>query len=73
MQSIRVINRALGPARYLKLGIPIRMSGDISSGSMGRAWKDREHAAETKYFNKKDAEVLAELAKKLQNHTQVSY
>lgn len=39
---------------------------------MGRAWADKEHAAESQYFNKKDAELLAQLAGKLKNHTAVS-
>lgn len=40
---------------------------------MGKAWADKEHAAENQYFNKKDAEVLAKLADKLKNHTAVRF
>lgn len=49
-----------------------RASSNISGGSMGKAWADKEHAAEAQYFNKKDAELLAQLAGKLKNHTAVS-
>lgn len=38
---------------------------------MGKAWSDKEHAAEAQYFNKKDAELLAKLANKLHAHTAV--
>lgn len=44
-----------------------QMSG-VSGGSMGRAWKDREHAAEELYFSKQDAEALAKLAQKMHGH-----
>lgn len=40
---------------------------------MGKAWADKEHAAENQYFNRKDAEVLAALAKKLEAHAAVSF
>ncbi|PXF49597.1 hypothetical protein BWQ96_00667 [Gracilariopsis chorda] len=73
MQSLRAIQRLSAPARSLSRATAIRMSSsDIASGSMGRAWKDREHAAETQYFNKRDAEILHELAKKLKAQTQPS-
>lgn len=38
---------------------------------MGKAWADKEHAVENQYFNKRDVEVLAQLAAKLKNHTAV--
>lgn len=38
---------------------------------MGRAWADKEHAAESQYFNKRDAELLAKLADKLHATTAV--
>lgn len=37
---------------------------------MGRAWADKEHAAENQYFSKQDADNLAKLAAKLHQHTQ---
>jgi pyrroline-5-carboxylate reductase len=40
------------------------MSG-ISGGSMGSSWKERERAAEELYFSKRDAEALADLARKM--------
>ncbi|CAN8064826.1 unnamed protein product [Agarophyton chilense] len=73
MQSLRAIQRATASVRVLGRTTTVRMSsGDISGGSMGRAWKDREHAAESQYFNKKDADLLHELAKKLKAQTQPS-
>lgn len=67
MNQLRTISRL--PIRLN--AIHVRACSNISGGSMGRAWADKEHAAEKSYFNKKDAEVLAELAKKLHNHTAV--
>lgn len=68
MNALRIVSRA----RYLS--VPLRnLSANISGGSMGRAWADKEHAAESQYFNKKDAELLHELAAKLHKHTAVSY
>ncbi len=49
------------------------MTTNISGGSMGRAWADREHAAENQYFSKQEAEHLAQLAQKLQKLTAVSF
>lgn len=46
-----------------------RQSTNIAGGSMGQKWAEKEHAAESQYFNKKDAELLAKLADKLHNHT----
>lgn len=44
---------------------------NISGGSMGKAWSDKEHAAESQYFNQQDAKMLEKLAKKLQTQTTV--
>lgn len=35
----------------------------------GKAWADKEHAAENQYFNQEDAKKLAELAQKLHAQT----
>lgn len=69
MHYLRSISRI--PLRPVALSVTsVRsMSTGIAGGSMGKAWQDKEHAAETAYFNKKDAETLAELAKKLHLHT----
>lgn len=68
MNHLRLITRA----RYLN--VPLRnLSTNISGGSMGRAWADKEHAAESQYFNKKDAELLQQLAAKLHKHAQVCF
>lgn len=73
MQSIRAI-QSLRALSSLSRSTPIRLnssSSNISGGSMGRAWADKEHAAEKQYFNKKDAENLAKLVDKLKNHKTV--
>lgn len=36
---------------------------------MGKKWADKEHAAESQFFNKRDAELLQQLASKLHSHT----
>lgn len=69
MQSFRVLQTASTLAR--RSPFFRSTSSNIAGGSMGRAWADKEHAAEAQYFNKKDAEILAQLADKLKNHTQV--
>lgn len=70
MQSLRAASRigAVGP---LSRSAPLRASSNISGGSMGRSWADREHAEETMYFNKRDAELLSKLANKLHKQTAV--
>eukprot|EP00177_Eucheuma_denticulatum_P005577 GFKZ01010138.1.p1 GENE.GFKZ01010138.1~~GFKZ01010138.1.p1 ORF type:complete len:112 (+),score=18.97 GFKZ01010138.1:168-503(+) len=70
MQSIRSIRRLPPHLVHRTLLRPLSSSGgNISGGAMGKAWADKEHAAENQYFNKKDAEVLAQLAQKLRNQT----
>mmetsp|Transcript_12188 Transcript_12188/g.20808 ORF Transcript_12188/g.20808 Transcript_12188/m.20808 type:complete len:126 (-) Transcript_12188:291-668(-) len=45
----------------------VRMMGteNVGSGSMGRTWEDKEHAAEAVYFKKEERELLKKLAKKM--------
>lgn len=70
MQSIRHVSRLAASRAY---HAPHRASSNISGGSMGRAWQDKEHAAESQYFNKRDAELLAQLATKLHAQTAVRF
>lgn len=46
-------------------------STNISGGSMGKAWSDKEHAAENVHFNREEAKLLEKLAKKLHAQTTV--
>lgn len=55
-------------ARAVGARLERRALSGVSDGSMGTAWKDREHAAENLYFSKQDAEALAALAKKMHVH-----
>lgn len=75
MQGIRTVQRLSSAAnlvgRVSVSGVRWNSSSNIAGGSMGRAWADKEHAAEAQYFNKKDAELLSNLANKLHNHTAV--
>lgn len=75
MQSLRVAHRVAArvASTQVRPATPalMRANANIAGGSMGRSWADKEHAAETQFFNKKDAELLAKLAGKLQNHTAV--
>lgn len=73
MQSLQAMQRVGTRAATVARTTNIRaLSSNIAGGSLGKAWADKEHAAENQYFNKKDAEVLAQLANKLKNHTAVS-
>lgn len=68
MQSLRHVPRLVARRGLVS---QLRANSNISGGSMGRAWQDKEHAAESSYFNKKDAELLAKLAGKLHAQTAV--
>lgn len=73
MQPLRAMQRVGTRVATVGRTTSIRaLSSNISGGSLGKAWADKEHAAENQYFNQKDAEVLARLADKLKNHTAVS-
>lgn len=50
----------------------VAFGSNIAGGSMGKAWADKEHAAENQYFSRQDAENLAKLASKLHMQTAVS-
>lgn len=72
MQSFRSVQRISSQTQSLGKLTGIRaLSTNIAGGGLGKAWADKEHAAENQYFNQKDAEVLAKLASKLKNHTAV--
>lgn len=72
MQSLRAMRGVGVRASLVGQATGVRaFSSNISGGSMGKAWADKEHAAENQYFNQKDAETLAKLASKLKNHTAV--
>eukprot|EP00171_Calliarthron_tuberculosum_P005900 IDg5900t1 len=47
----------------------VASGSNIAGGSMGKAWADKEHAAENQYFSRQDAENLAKLATKLHLQT----
>lgn len=76
MQSLRLATRAPLYASSFAINsrtVPLRASSNISGGSMGRSWADKEHAEESKFFNKRDAELLAQLASKLQKQAAVRF
>lgn len=70
MQTVRHLPRLA--ARRVNVS-QLRTNGNISGGGMGRTWQDKERAAESTYFNKRDAELLAQLATKLHAQTAVRF
>lgn len=70
---MRSVRNSARPAVFnsVRAAVVAPYSTNISGGSMGKAWADKEHAHENQYFNQEDAKKLAELAKKLHVQTTV--
>lgn len=70
--SMRALQGVQSMMRNAMGSTQVALGSNISGGSMGKAWADKEHAQENQYFSKQDAQNLAKLAEKLHLQTAVS-